>query len=87
MDNPKPSIYRLPKLCTHTGYSRSSIYKAVNAELWPPPIHLTAKSIGWPSNEVDAMIAARIRGCSDAEIRELVQQLLAARRHAGIEAA
>jgi len=45
-----------------------------------PPIKVTAKSSAWPASEVNAVLAARIAGKSDAEIRALVAQLISARK-------
>ena len=39
----------------------------------------TGRSSGWPAREVAALNAARIAGKSDAEIRELVADLVAER--------
>lgn len=87
MNIPHPIILRLPGVIQRSGLSRSSVYKAVAAKLWTSPIRLTGKSIGWPSSEIDSLICARIRGADDAEVRQLVAQLEAARQHAGIAAA
>ena len=62
MNIPNPTILRLPGVIAKSGLSRSSIYKAVAAGVWTRPIRLTAKSIGWPIDEVDSLISARIRG-------------------------
>lgn len=45
-----------------------------------PPVLLGARSVGWPEHEIDAILLARIAGKTDAEIRELVAKLDAARR-------
>lgn len=73
-------ILRLPAVKNRYGCSRSTLYLRISQGLWTKPVHLGARSVGWPASEVDALIAARIAGKSDEEIRVLVQQLEAARK-------
>ena len=47
----------------------------------PRPIKLGEKSSAWPVSEVNAMLAARVRGASIAELEELVVALTDARQH------
>ena len=75
------SIYRMPKTLSETGCSRSTIYLRIAEGLWVKPIKLGARAVGFPSNEVAALISARIAGKSDAEIRELVTRLEASRKN------
>ncbi|HZO22358.1 MAG TPA: hypothetical protein VFB37_07610 [Steroidobacteraceae bacterium] len=49
-------------------------------ELLTPPIKLTKRASAWPEHEVEAVNAAKLAGKSDAEIRDLVKILTAARR-------
>jgi len=72
-------ILRLPVVCERTGDPRSTTYRKIKQGLMVPPIKLSERSSGWPSNEIDALIAARISGKSEAEIRELVSRLVNAR--------
>jgi len=73
------SILRLPKAQSESGYSRSTIYLFISRGLWVKPVKLGARAVGFPSNEVSALITARIAGKTDNEIRELVKKLEAAR--------
>ena len=43
------------------------------------PSRIGPRAVGWPAQEVAALNAARIAGQSDAELRELVTRLHAAR--------
>jgi len=76
------AILRLPAVKTATGLSRSTLYLRIAQEVFTHPISLGGRAVGWPANEVAALNAARIAGKSDAEIRELVTKLEAARRAA-----
>lgn len=71
----RPSEYR-PRL----GITRSSEYRAREAGLIPPPLRLGPRAVGLPRHEVDIMIAARVAGKSDDEVREIVARLVAARQ-------
>jgi prophage regulatory protein len=76
------SILRLPAVKASTGLSRSTLYLRIAQGVFPRPVSLGARAVGWPDNEVAALNAARIAGKSDAEIRELVVKLEAARKTA-----
>jgi prophage regulatory protein len=73
------SILRLSTVKVRTGCSRSTIYLRISQGLWPRPVRLGARSVGWPESEVDALIRARIAGKADDLIRQLVLQLVTAR--------
>jgi prophage regulatory protein len=61
------------------GCSRSTIYLRIAQGLWPKPIKLGARSVGWVADEVTSMNAARVAGLSDDELRALVVTLETAR--------
>lgn len=74
------TILRRPQVQAESGYSRSTIYLRISQGLWPKPISLGPRAVGWPAAEVLALNAARIAGQSDDDIRILVARLEAARR-------
>lgn len=76
------TILRLPAVKAETGTSRSTIYLRIQQGLWPKPVRLGPRSVGWPAGEVAAINAARIAGMTDDEIRVLVMRLEAGRRTA-----
>ncbi|QPC01413.1 AlpA family phage regulatory protein [Xylella fastidiosa subsp. multiplex] len=76
------TLLRLPAVKMETGYSRSTIYLRILQGLFTTPVHLGARSVGWPCTEVSALNAARIAGKSNAEIRALVDTLHRARKNA-----
>jgi len=75
-----PTILRLSGVKAQTGYSRSTIYLRISQGLWPYPLRLGTRSVGWPASEVAAINSARIAGRTDDEIRDLVVRLQAARK-------
>lgn len=69
-------ILRLPATMSAFGYrSHASIYCCVKDGLLTKPINIGARSVGWPRGEVQAVLEARIAGCSDEQIRGLVDRL------------
>lgn len=74
------SILRKPEVKAETGWrSDASVSSAVRTGLLTRPIALSRRSVGWPDYEVKAIIAARIAGKSDADIKALVTRLHAQR--------
>jgi len=78
----KRTILRMPAVKSESGLSRSTIYLRVSQGLWTKPVSLGARAVGWPSDEVDILIAAWIAGNTDDEIRALVTKLEANRKSA-----
>jgi len=76
------TILRIPAVKSESGLSRSTIYLRIAEGLWTRPVRLGARAVGWPSDEVAAINAARIAGKTDEEIRALVEKLEAARKAA-----
>lgn len=73
-------ILRLPEVIASRGRSKTSHYEDIAAGLFPKPIRLGGKAVGWPQNEVEVVNAARIAGKTDLEIRDLVLGLEATRK-------
>lgn len=80
------TILRRKQVEAETGYSRSTLYLRITQGLWPKPVRLGPRAVGWPAGEVLGLNAARIAGRSDPDIRALVRRLEADRQAAGREA-
>jgi prophage regulatory protein len=78
------TILRRRRVQLLSGYSRSTIYFRISQGLFPKPVRLGLRAVGWPAAEVAAINRARIAGKSDDEIRALVEKLQAARRAAAV---
>ncbi|MDD4073114.1 MAG: AlpA family phage regulatory protein [Desulfobacterales bacterium] len=76
------TMLRIPTVKIQSGLSRSTIYLRIAQGLWTKPVSLGARAVGWPSDEVAAINAARIAGKTDEEVRALVAKLEAARKAA-----
>jgi prophage regulatory protein len=76
------TILRRPQVEAQCGYGRSTLYLRIAQGLWPRPVRLGARAVGWPASDVAAINGARIAGKSDDEIRDLVSRLQRGRQMA-----
>jgi prophage regulatory protein len=56
-----PVILRRPQVEARTGLSRSTLYQYIQDGLFPRPVSLGARAVGWLESEVTAWIAARVK--------------------------
>ena len=54
-------FFRLPKVMGQTGLTRTVVYELMAAGDFPKPIHLTARTVAWCSDEIDTWINERIK--------------------------
>jgi prophage regulatory protein len=81
-------ILRCADVLNRRGVGRSTMYADVAVGLFPSPVRIGKRSVGWPESEVDALVRARVAGKSTDQIRTLVKALEGKRQFAcdGIEA-
>jgi prophage regulatory protein len=73
-------LLRLPDVKRAHGHrSDASVYNAIRDGLFTTGVAIGQRAKAWPDFEVNAIVAARIAGKTDAEIRELVKALHAKR--------
>jgi prophage regulatory protein len=53
-------IMRLAEVMSVTGYKKSSVYKYVALGIFPRPVPLTGRAVGWVSTEIEDWVKARI---------------------------
>lgn len=53
------SILRLPEVMKRTGLSRSTIYVYIEKGLFPKPIKIGLRAVGWYASEVNQWILSR----------------------------
>lgn len=70
------AILRLEEVKRETGIrAHSTIYDAVRAGLFPKPIHISQRAVGWLSDEIELLCSARAAGYGEEQIRDLVSQM------------
>lgn len=74
------TIWRLPRALAESGKTRSPWYQDIARGLMTRSVKIGPRAAGWPANEVQAVIAARIAGASEDDIRKVVDRLHKARR-------
>lgn len=80
-------IQRLEKVIEQLGKKKSSIYRDVREGLLTRPVAIGARAVGWPSDEIDVIVSARIAGQTEGEIKRLVTDLMEKRKTFKKEAA
>lgn len=73
--NPILRILRCKAVLDLTGDSRSSHYSKVVNGLITSPVRRGERAVGWVEHEIQAILAARISGQSDSQLRALVTAL------------
>jgi prophage regulatory protein len=69
-------IVRRPETRNIFGISNTSLFEQTKEGLFPPPISIGARAVGFIYHEIQAILAARSVGKSDDEIREIVKALI-----------
>ena len=75
-------IIRLSEVITCYGLSKSTIYKRISDGLFPKPINLGGRAVGWPELEISIVINALIAEKSPDEIKALVLTIIEQRKTA-----
>ena len=81
--NAQLRIQRKAEVARQLGICLTTLRTRIIDGLYPPPISLGARAVGWLSCETNAVIAAIAAGQSDDDIRELVKSLVARRVQLG----
>jgi len=62
-------IIKLKSVVKTTGLSRSTIYNKISEGVFPKPIRLGERAIGFLESEVQAFVALLVKGVSNEEMR------------------
>jgi prophage regulatory protein len=74
-------MLRMRPMLDQSAMSRSFAYWLIGQGLWTKPVSLGGgRAVAWPAHEVSALIAARVAGKTNDEIRALVLKLEADRK-------
>jgi prophage regulatory protein len=79
MESQLHALLRINAACALTGDTRSTYYAKAANGLMPKPIKIGPRAAALPAREIAAVNAARIRGASDADLKQLVTDLHAQR--------
>ena len=63
--------------------SRSTLFNRIDAGLIPPSIPLGGRAVGWLESEIQAILIAFVGGKEPDDIKELVNDLISARKVRG----
>jgi prophage regulatory protein len=63
-------ILRLPAVKARTGLSRSTIYLWVSERIFPAPVSLGARAVGWIEAEVDEWLADQVKHSRAAQRKQ-----------------
>ena len=58
-DGPKIRILRLPEVMKMVGLSRSQIYRMVAAAIFPAPVQIGLRAVGWRESDVRRWLESR----------------------------
>ncbi|ROV58573.1 AlpA family transcriptional regulator [Vibrio ponticus] len=75
----KTKLMRLPQVLSTLGLSRSTLYSQIASGLFPKQINIGPRSVAWLSDEIDAVLTARICGYDDKHVKNLVQGIMSER--------
>ena len=62
-------ILRMPEVCHITGLGKSTIYKKLADGLFPDPVRLGPRAMGWRANDIDKWLAAPERKWDPADVK------------------
>ncbi len=61
------AILRLPAVQDRTGLSRSAVYGMVKEGVFPTPVKLGSRAVGWVESEISDWISQRIEQSRSSE--------------------
>jgi len=77
---PVDRLIRLPELLKLFGIKTTTCYDWIRRGLLPPGIRLGPRMVAWRlTAEIELLVALRVRGASDDEIRRTVSDLIVLR--------
>tara|TARA_R110001592_G_scaffold360339_1_gene668544 strand:+ start:2467 stop:2718 length:252 start_codon:yes stop_codon:yes gene_type:complete len=80
MNYQQPKIIRKPDVIKMAGFSKSTLYNRIQQGLWPKPISLGFRAVGFIQAECEAVLNAMISEQSPEQIKQLVSELIKQRK-------
>ena len=76
MQNLQISIKRKSEVIARLGIGRSTLQTRINEGIFPPPISLGGRSVGWLEHEINEAIAALLLNKSHSEIQSRITNIV-----------
>lgn len=73
-------LLRQPAAADVLGLPQASYYEQIKQGLIPPGIRIGPRRVGWLESEIRAILAARVAGSTETQIRALVKRLIRERK-------
>jgi prophage regulatory protein len=73
-------LVRKPEALSILGDSNTQLYDKINNGLMVPPVKIGSRAVAFPSDELNAIVAARAAGFSKTQMQALVDRLHAQRK-------
>jgi len=54
-------LLRLPRVMDITALGKSSIYAGVKSGIFPAPVRLSARAVGWREEDLDKWVSERVK--------------------------
>lgn len=68
-------LLRKKDVINELGLSTSTIYRQIHCGLFPKPIKVGKRAVGWPIQEINKLKSALIAGLADKDIRNLIADI------------
>jgi len=78
--NTQPKIIRKPDVVKMAGFSKSTLYNRIQQGLWPKPISLGFRAVGFIQAECEEVLRAMIAEQTPEQIKALVKNLILQRK-------
>jgi prophage regulatory protein len=85
MQSTNLKVIRKPEACNLAGLSNTTLFEQTRAGIFPPPISIGARAVGFIEHEIQVVLAARSIGKSNEEIRSIVTALIENREQSAHE--
>ena len=71
----KISYNTIDEVLRRKSVGRSTLYAEMQRGVFPKPVKLEARKVGWPQHEVDQMMVLYLRSPTENKCREFVMEL------------
>lgn len=69
-------LIKKPEVLALVGLSKSTLHLHIASGLMPPPVPIGERAVAFVQHEIQAVLAAKIAGCSRDELKQLISELV-----------